>query len=180
MDNLSRLEQLILFILDRAHKKGIKDLSDFQLMKIIYLLEVFSLKYTGAKFIDEVFARHKNGPITIHFYQARQILRLKKFLDVEEIQKIDYEYPRRANMLGKKRLDKFIFSLGETIFLDNFLDDFLQLNQKQLKELAYKTEPMKEILKQERNDKDIKKGAIIDFNKVIIDPDVVESYSDEL
>ncbi|MFA5249677.1 MAG: type II toxin-antitoxin system antitoxin SocA domain-containing protein [Candidatus Paceibacterota bacterium] len=179
VDNLNRLEQLIIFILDRANKKGIKDLSDFQLMKMLYLLEVFSLKYTGAKFIDEVFTRHENGPITTYFYKARENLLAKDFLNVEEKKKVDYKYPRRANMLGKKKLDKFIFSMGETIFLDNFLDDFLKLTQKELKNLAYETEPMKAILESEKN-KDIKKGTIIDFNKVIVDPDVVETYSDEL
>lgn len=179
MNNLSRLEQLIIFILDRAHKKGIKDLSDFQLMKMLYLLEVFSLKYTGTKFIDEVFTRYKNGPITTYFYKARENLLSKNFLNVEEKKKIDYKYPRRANMIGKKKFNKFTFTMGETIFLDNFLDDLLELTQKELKNLAYKTEPMEAILNAEKNN-GIKKGTIIDFNKVIVDSDVIETYSDEL
>jgi len=68
---MSRLEELILFIQDRAHRMGIKDLSRFQIFKIICMIQVLSLKYAGKEFLPGVtFVRHKNGPISTDIYQA--------------------------------------------------------------------------------------------------------------
>lgn len=179
MEKLTKFEELMLFILDRANKMGIKNLSDFQFMKTLYMLEIFSLKYVGIKFIDEIFTRHENGPITTSFYPARNNLLVQGYMKKEEIENPKYGHNRTGNMLSAKRLNKFRFNTGETIFLDNFLSDLLPLSQKDLKDIAYKTEPMKAILKEEKG-REKKKGVIIDFNKVVIDPDVMETYSDEL
>jgi len=60
MKDLNKTQELILFILDRANKKGIDNLSMFQLFKIAYLLQYFSKKYTGELIIPELsFIREK-------------------------------------------------------------------------------------------------------------------------
>jgi hypothetical protein len=63
------------------------------------------------------------------------------------------------------------------MFLDNFLAKLLPLSQKKLKEVAYATEPMEAIQKKETGGK-IRKGAVIDFSTVTVDPDIVDVYSD--
>lgn len=175
---MSRLEQFLLFVLDRTHRIGIKDLSRFQLFKISYLIQVLSLKYAGKEFIPNlVFIRHKNGPISTDIYHAIDELQGKGYISKEISKKEDYEYARYGHKLIKK-IPKLNFSKGETIFLDNFLSEILPLSQNKLKQYAYTTEPMKEIIRKEKGE--IKTGVVIDFSTVIVDPDVVNSYADEL
>ncbi|MBU2037467.1 hypothetical protein KJ866_04715 [Patescibacteria group bacterium] len=174
---MSKIEQLLLLILDRAHKAGTKDLSKFQLFKIAYLLQVISLKYAGTFLIpDIIFVRDKNGPISVNIYSAIEKLICRGYVKKEVIENKEYGYPRDAHSLAKK-IPKLSFSLGETIFLDNFLAKLLPLTQKKLKNLVYKTEPMRAIIREEKG-VEVKKGAVLDFTSVIVDSDVVESYSD--
>ncbi len=175
---MSRLEELILFILDRAHKMGINDLSKFQLFKIPYLIQVFSIKYTGIKFIPEaIFLRNQNGPISVDIYSAVEKLEKTGYIKKEIKENRDYKKSRHCHSLAKK-LPKLGFTIGEEIFLDNFLLKLLPLTQAKLKELAYNTEPMKNIKKEEEKRGNIKKGAVLDFSAVMVDSDVVDIYSD--
>jgi len=174
---MSRLEELILFILDRAKNFGIKDLSEFQLFKIPYLIQCLSLKYAGTFFVPDItFVRDKNGPISIDIYTAIEKLIASGYVKKEIIENKKYGHPRYAHSLSGK-LPKLSLNTGETIFLDNFLAKLLLLSQVRLREIAYKTEPMQEIQKMERDGK-IKKGVLINFSSVTVDPDIVEAYSD--
>jgi hypothetical protein len=173
---MSRLEDLILFILDRAHKMGIKDLSSFQLFKIPYIIQVLSLKYAGKEFLPgTVFVRDKNGPISTDIYSSIDNLITKGYIDLDISKKQNYEFKRHGHKLAKK-LPKLSFNQGEVIFLDNFLSELLSLSQMKLKKYAYSTEPMKEITKEEKGQ--IKKGTVINFSSVLVDPDVVDTYTD--
>lgn len=173
---MRRLEQFILFILDRAHKMGIKDLSSFQLFKISYIIQVLSLKYAGKEFLsDMTFIRHRNGPISVDIYNAIDGLIKRKIIGLNVNKKEDYPYERHCHRLIKKP-PNFNFDKGEVIFLDNFLSKLLPLSHEKLKKYAYSTEPMQEIIKQEKGS--LKTGAVINFATVVVDPDVVESYAD--
>ena len=175
---MSRIEELILFILDRAHKMGIIDLSSFQLFKIPYLIQIFSLKYAGTKFVpDAVFMRDQNGPISVDIYTAVERLEKKGYIKKEVKENKDYKKPRHCHSLAKK-IPRLNFTKGEEIFLDNFLLKLLPLTQSKLKEMAYNTEPMRSIKEKEKGDS-IKKGAVLDFSKVVVDPDIVDVYSDK-
>lgn len=175
--NMSKVEELLLFILDRAHKAGIKDLSKFQLFKISYLLQVLSLKFAGVFLIPDItFVRDKHGPISIDIYSATEKLIKKGYVKREVKENKEYGYRRDAHSLIKK-IPKLSLSFGQIIFLDNFLSKLLPLTQKKLKEMAYETEPMQEILKKEKHS-DLRKGEVIDFNSVIVDSDIMEGYSD--
>jgi uncharacterized phage-associated protein len=174
---MTRLEQLLLFILDRAKKEGKADLSQFQLFKIPYLLQVYSLKYAGTSFInDATFVREKNGPISINIYTALKNLEKTGYVKMEEKENREYGFPKHAFSIIKK-LPKLDFDQGEILFLDNFLAELLPLTQAKLKEKAYATEPMQEIKKKE-NGGAILKGAVIDFSSIAVDPEVVDAYSD--
>lgn len=173
---MTRLEELLLLILDRAQKMGMKDLSSFQLFKIPYVIQVFSMKYAGKNFLPHtVFVREKNGPISIDIYSAVDNLVKLGYIGLDVSKKTDYPFPRHGHRLAKK-LPKLSLSKGEIIFLDNFLSELLPLSQKKLKDFAYATEPMREILKDE--EKGIKKGAVLNFSTVTVDSDVVDAYAD--
>lgn len=174
---MTRLEELILFILDRAHKAGKKDLSMFQVFKLPYMMEVVSLKYAGIFFVPDItFLRDKNGPISVDIYKAVESLKGKGYIKVDVTENKKYGHPRYSHKLAKK-LPKLKFTDAEIIFLDNFLSKLLPLSQERLKRLVYSTEPMEEIRKEEKGGK-INKGAVIDLDSVRVDPDIVDTYSD--
>jgi len=175
---MTRLQQLLLFILDRAQKKDKKELSQFQLFKIPYLLQVYSLKYAGTPFIaDAHFVREKNGPISIEIYTALKNLEADGYVKKEVKENKEYGFPKHAFSLSKN-IPKLDFDAGETIFLDNFLSELLPLTQAKLKERAYATEPMQEIQAREKKGR-VLKGSPLNFASISVDPDVVDSYSDE-
>ncbi len=174
---MNRLEELLVLILDRAHKLGKKDLSRFEIFKIVYLLQNYSLKYVGIALLKDItFIREKNGPISIDIYNAMEELIKKKCVKKIIKENEEYGHPRHCFSLNKKYSKSNNFSQGELIFLDNFVSELLSLNQTQLKRKAYETEPMKLIKEKERGNK-IQKGSVIDFSNVSVDPDVVDAYS---
>ncbi|MCK5096271.1 MAG: DUF4065 domain-containing protein [Candidatus Pacebacteria bacterium] len=174
---MNKLDDLILFVVDRACKEGKSNLSRFEVFKIIYLIQIESLKFTGKSFVDDArFVRDKNGPISIDVYKAMDILKEKGYLKLDIIENKKYGHPRHAFSLLKKKT-KFDFSTGETIFLDSVLSDLFKLSQQQLKEIAYNTEPMKEIRRREKSGK-ILKGKPIDMKLVSLDPDILDIYTE--
>ncbi|MEK9134892.1 MAG: type II toxin-antitoxin system antitoxin SocA domain-containing protein [Patescibacteria group bacterium] len=173
----NRLEELILLILDRTHKEGKADLSRFQMLKIIYLIQVYSLKYAGTSLLPQTtFIREKNGPISVDIYKSTDGLVGRGYIKKEIKENKGYGHERHCFSLAKK-LPQLNFNKGELLFLDSFLSELLPLTQAQLKARAYATEPMKDILNRERNG--VKKtGEVIDFSSVAVDQDVIETYSD--
>jgi len=176
---VNRLEELIVFVVDRAKKEGKQNLSRFEVLKIIYLLQVYSLKYAGTSLLPGItFIREKNGPISVDIYNAMDNLVSGGYLNMEVIENEKYGHPRHAFSL-KKKAPKLNFDQGEEVFLDGFLIDLLTLSQKNLKDKAYSTEPMETILKSEKGGK-VKKGEVLDFSSVSVDSDVVDAYSDAI
>lgn len=176
---MSRLEELIIFVLDRAKKEGKTNLSRFEVLKIVYLLQVYSLKYAGTSLIPDItFIRETNGPISVDVYNAMDNLVNKGYLNMDVIKNEKYGHPRHAFSL-KAKTSKLHFDQGETLFLDGFLSELLALNQKNLKAKAYSTEPMEAVVKDEKGGK-IKKGEVLDFSTVSVDSDVVDAYSDAI
>lgn len=175
---MKRLEELLLLILDRAKKADLKDLSSFQMFKIPYLIQVLSIRYVGKPFIpNATFIREERGPISIDIYDAIESLTRQGYIGHDITKKNNYPYKRDGHKLLKK-LPKLDFTEGEVVFLDNILSDLLPLSQTKLKEYTYSTEPMKEVLKNEKGH--IKKGVVIDFSSVSVDPDVVDAYSESI
>lgn len=174
---MKRIEELLLFILDRAQRMDIENLSSFQLFKIPYIIQVFSIKYAGIGFLpDVIFVRDQNGPISVDIYTARETLINTGYINLKKSKKEDYAFERHGHKLVRKP-PKWNFGKGEMIFLDNLLSELLPLSQKKLKEYAYNTEPMKCILSQEKSG-EVKKGAVIDFSTITVDSDVIDACSD--
>jgi len=175
---MNQIEKLILFILDRAKKMGINDLSRFQLFKISYLIQVESIKYTGAPFISGLgFTRDENGPISTDIYTGVDSLVREGYIHIETSKTEGYEYRRCGHSLSKEIPD-LGFSTGETVFLDGLLSEILCLSQRKLKAYAYNTEPMIDITSREGGS--VIKGVSIDFSKVLVDPDIVDTYADAI
>lgn len=168
----SRLQELILLILDRAHKEGIKNLSRFQLMKLVFLIEVEALKYAGSYLIQPRFLRYKNGPISMEIYTALDLLSEQGYIYTEEQENKKYGYPRVCHSLKNKLGKLEQFNQGEIVFIDTVLSDLLPLSQKELQKLAYSTEPMKARLEAEKGT--VKEGVPLNMDLVTTDKIVLE------
>ncbi len=176
---MNRLDELLLFVLDRAKKGGKSDLSQFQMFKIPYLLQVYAMKYAGMPIVkDTSFIRNINGPISIDIYSSLNRLEKDGYIRKEIKENKAYGFSKHAFSLGKKQKRGFSFDLGEQIFLDNFLSELLPLTQAELKKRAYATEPMQDIQIKEKERGVRLDGLSLDFTKVSIDPDVTDAYSD--
>lgn len=172
---LNKLERAILYLLSRAKENGVKNLSSFQIMKILYMLEVESRRFIGRSFIGENeirFFRYPRGPISYDIYNSLSTLE-NGFIKVEESQTSGYPNPRRCYSL-KKSINplKLGFTKEELLFMNSVIDDYVNTNQKKLGEIVYSTEPMKSITKKEKNNQ-ILEGIPLQMNEVYLDKDIV-------
>ena len=175
---MSRLEYTILYLLSKAKEKDISNLSKFQIIKLIYLLEVEAYKFTGRSFFDSVyFKRGENGPISVDIYTALENL-MGKYIEGKIVKKPDYPYPRHCISL-KKNIKKFELKDTEKIFLNSVFGSYLDSSQKKLKAVAYSTEPMKEIIKKEKKMHRVLKGRHLNLNLVPLDEEMIDLFKYE-
>ncbi len=100
---LSRLQNLILYILIKTEEKDIKNLSKYQIMKLIYLVEVESHRFLGESFIGESqikFYRESRGPVSRNIYDALRELD-GKYIDISIESVKGYSQPRHSHSLKK-------------------------------------------------------------------------------
>jgi len=174
-EKIDRLESTILFILSAAKEQCIANLSRFELMKLVYLIEVESMKFIGHKFIDNLnFVRETNGPVSYDIYRATEHLEKLGYITIEQVEgNPEYGHPRSCHKLSGN-LPDLVFDDSETLYLNSVLDDYLGLTIKKLKAIAYGTEPMLEMIEEEKS-KGVQtlKGKPINFNSVPLDEDIL-------
>ena len=172
---MTKLENTILYLLTRAKERDKKNLSKFELFKLLYLLEIESYKFAGKSFFDSSisFVRNKNGPISIDVYDALNTLK-DKYIKITEEKKDDYKFPRHCIAL-KAKLSKVDLGESEKLFVNSVIESYISLPMKELKKIVYATEPMKEIRKEEKKSKvEFLKGEKLNFNCISLDEDVVD------
>lgn len=177
---ISRLEAAILYLLMKTQQRGQDNLSKFEIMKHLYLIQAESYRYTGHGFFDLVaFVRHKNGPLSFDVYTALSNLDGKYIKIWEEPSITGYPYPRACHKLSKEISEKDLgmFDDGEMIFLNSVLESHLDMTQSALKEIVYNTEPMLAILEEESGGKEKKINKRIDFHKIPLDDSVIEAIA---
>lgn len=174
---LSKAQELILIILDRAKQEGLENLSKFQLMKLIYLIETEALKYSGTFLVKFRFVRDANGPISIDAYNAIDELKTLGLIDIYQKSNPKYGHDRICHKIKRTLPEIKNFSKDEILFIDSVLSDYLTLTQNNLKKVAYSTEPMKAILEEEKGK--TLKGKPLDMNLVSVHKDVMEAIEDE-
>jgi len=172
---MTKLENTILYLLTRAKERDKKNLSKFELFKLLYLLEAESYKFVGKSFFDNSisFVRYQNGPISMDVYKALNVLE-KKYINIAEEKKQDYGFPRHCISL-KKKLKKINLDESEKLFINSVVESYITLPMNKLKEIVYATEPMEEIIKEEKKNKvKFLKGEKLNFNCISLDEDVVD------
>lgn len=174
--NLS--EETIIFILSQIYKVKKDNLSQIELFKLLYLIETESYRYTGDSFFNEevLFTRDKNGPISVDVYKALD--NLSDFVQKKERKKPDYPYKRHSFYIKEgvkyelKRLRQ-----DQKLFINSVLLSFGGLAINKLKEKAYETEPMLDMIsKEQKRGVECFKGASLNFKTVKLDKDMKEIY----
>lgn len=148
-------------------------MAKFQIMKLVYLLEVEAYKFVGEGFFGTInFQRDKNGPISINVYNALDNLQSRRYIGMKISKRPDYPHPRHCYFLNKLP-QKIDLGDSEKIFLNSVLESYIDMSIKRLKEITYLTEPMKEILKKEESGKKgILKRELLDLDCISIDEEL--------
>ena len=177
---MGKLEKTILWVLRAAQEFGINDLSKLQIHKIVYLIEIEARKFSGESFFTEdvTFQREKMGPISVQVYNA--LNNINKYVDVIISDGQNYTAPRHGYRLKKSvKIDQFKLPDGDMLFLGSVIQDYIDLNQGQLKKIAYNTEPMEEIINQEKKEKSAcKAGVQLNMSLVTVDEELVRAIAD--
>lgn len=179
---LSRLQKTTLYLLDYTSKRKHKNLSTFQIMKLIYLIEVESRKFLGKSFMEDdniSFHRYPRGPISYDIYNAIKGLE-KSYISVKPVKVAGYTKPRHCHSLKKKVSNRTIgLTKEERVFLNSILDDYLVLSQSQLKKTVYGTRPMRIVLGIEKREGGVIKGSPIPLDSVPLDEEIINIISEE-
>ncbi|MGW8184498.1 MAG: type II toxin-antitoxin system antitoxin SocA domain-containing protein [Candidatus Moraniibacteriota bacterium] len=172
---MTRLEETILYLLQKAKMRKKGNLSKLELFKYIYLLEVESYRFTAKSFFNSevTFIRQKNGPISVDIYKSLSNLESQDKLEIKAVRTNGYPYPRHC--IALKKAFKDTFEQSERFFINSIIEDYMDLTIKNLKEIAYKTEPMMKIIEEEkaRGNQQLT-GAHIDFRIIHLDEDMVD------
>ncbi len=172
---LNRLQETILYTLAKAHDKGINNLSKFQLMKLVYMIEINSQRFLGESFIHNVkFYREKNGPISYDIYKAVDELTKTGFIEAWAEDNTEYGHPRHCHRI-KKQPAQVSFGKSEKVFLNSILEDYLPLTIAKLKAEAYKTEPMQKAQQEEKRQGHPLNGRPLDLDTVALDEDILSA-----
>lgn len=178
---MNKLEKTIIWILEAARERKIKDLSKFQIHKLVYLIDVESRKYNGESFFGrEVnFQREKLGPISVQVYDALASLTQRNLVQKEVSNGSGYTAQRHSySLTDKVKLRDFELSDGEMAFIGSVLGDYVGLRQSDLRKVAYSTEPMKILTSQEAKKGKSLEGVTLEMDSVPLDEELIKIISE--
>lgn len=141
----NKTQELILYLLQRFDK----DFGSIELSKLLYLIDVESIRIFGDTLTKEKYIRKEKGPMISH------LLSYTDKMNGYEIEKIKDEslgltsFPKIHHKLGKNPRFRPSFSDVEIALIGRVLEKTSGLSPLQLERIAYSTEPMKKILKLE-------------------------------
>lgn len=155
-----RIENAILYLLKRANEKKVNNLSRFQIMKLLYLIDIEYRRFLGISFYKTAsFTRWDRGPLLIEAYPILDELYAKKIINIVGRKILGYNKERLCHSLNKLNV-RINLTNAEKVFLNSIIDSYIDLNLNKLKELVYSTEPMKEILQREKVNNNILKEKL--------------------
>lgn len=131
--SLSKLQKVILYILNKT-----KSITDFQLAKLLYLIDYNYLKESGKILTNSFYLRAYNGPLPMGLNRQLDKLSAIGFIK-KSFNRIQIIYDVK-NYLQKE----------ECKFIDQMLERYAHKSSSQLKTITYLSTPMKRILKAEK------------------------------
>lgn len=162
----TKLQNLAVYILDKLDR----ELGTIEFVKLIYLIDVTYYRILGRTLTNLEYFRYPKGPYTKEF--ADEIGELEAYEVTRQIKpsRGDSQFPKTAHKKGKNQRFRPSLEPEEQEVVDQVLLVAKDLKPMELEKLAYKTEPMQAIAKQEREAGQILLGESIDFTLVKRDP----------
>ena|GEM_PF-1582252 len=175
----TKLQEAICVALKKGQEHGKNNLSKFEILKLMYLIETESRKYAGISLFgsDVEFIRHVNGPISIQVFEAINDLVDHGIVQRWEAENIEYGHARHCHKLVRDDVDISQLTDGESVFIDSVLEDYIGLNISSLKSVVYQTEPMSRIQNEEAEVGHTLLNRKVDLNSIALDPDVAEAIA---
>jgi len=160
----TRIANAVLYVLKRAHDRNVSDLSKFQLMKLLYLIDIEYRRYLGKSFYEAAtFTRWDRGPILFEAYPVLDLLKSRGKIKVETSKNPHYGHDRECHSIVNPKM-RINLTGPEKIFLNSIIDSYVTLTQDRLRKIAYATEPMQKAVEKEKSGKPIKER--LDMNTV--------------
>ena len=153
------LQQIVFLIV-----RNFKQISNYKLTKLLYLIDLTSLYKLGYTLTGEIFLRQQEGPWPPSIKEA--IKSLENF-------EVHSFFRNRLPILKLGSSPRFEIELEENainIILE-VINNYGTMNNSQIKTKTYLTPPMKYILRQEKLGRDMRRIPILYKDKTVIDHD---------
>jgi uracil-DNA glycosylase family 4 len=132
----------------------------FKLTKLLYLIDLNSIKKLGGSITEEIYLRQDEGP-----WPPNLIKQIKE-LDNREI---IFDYRRKVPMVepgsSPRFQSKFDKDTLDVIF--DVINKYGYMSNSEIKSATYLTDPMRCVIKQERQGKDMRNAPLIYKNKIL-------------
>jgi hypothetical protein len=179
---LSELDNAVLLLLKFAKKKGIKYLTQAQVQKAIYMLQVKSREYVGEDFSSAKFVRQARGPISINVKDSLQKLASLNYIATKDVQisssRNSFQHSLKKDFKNVVSPSKALFALSTFQLLERQYPRFLNGKQ-EIRLGSYETYPMIRIQDQEKLSGEKLNGEPINFDLVRLNRNIVDIIGSE-
>lgn len=160
--NPTKLQNVILFVVSNCdHSCG-----RVELAKIIYLIDVESMKFSDSTITGGEYRRRKKGPLAIGF--GNQINQMNGYeLKISEVSSNGKSgIPKLSHTLGDSPRFEITLDPMDLTIIQRVLTRIKGLDPMEIQNMAYGTEPMKAVLDEEEKLGHQLNGRSIDFSNV--------------
>ncbi len=182
---LNDLDCAVLLLLTFSKKKGVAFLTEAQINKIIYNLQIKSLEFVGREFCDAQYHRQARGPVSLNVKDSLKKLTESQFI-MREDKNIGREKPAHLysivveNFASTLSENKALFALSSFQLLEKKFPRFMNGKGEITTLGSYETEPMKRILAvEESSGGGVLLGQSLDLHSVNLNAHVVEILEHE-
>lgn len=182
---LTELDNAVLLLLKFAKKKGISYLTQAQVQKAIYMLQVKSREYVGEDFSNAKFIREARGPISVNVKDSLQKLASSDYgyISTEDVQvtstRHSFQHKLKKDFENVVSPSKALFALSTFQLLEKNYPQFLNGRGRKVTLGSYDTAPMLKIQEKEKKAKTQLNGEPIDFDLVRLNRNIVDIISSE-
>lgn len=176
-DQLTELDNAVLLLLKFAKKRGIKYLTQAQVQKSIYMLQIKSREYVGEDFSSAKFVRQTRGPISINVKDSLQKLAFLNYISTEDVEitptRHSFQHKLKKDFENVVSPSKALFALSTFQLLEKNYPKFLNGKQ-EIRLGSYETDPMIRIQEKEKKRGVKLNGEPINFDLVRLNSNIVD------
>lgn len=159
---LTKLQSIIAYILENCGR----DVGTVELVKLVYLIDVAYYRLFGKTLTELEYIRYTLGPYTGDIGRIASELEVLGVLIITITKSRGFSnIPKRNHKFSGNNAKLFVSSLTKEV-INKTLSNIRTKSPKQIEKLAYETEPMLEVLKDEKKLNKKLNGTPLDFSKI--------------